>query len=80
MKEASVQDDSFGEGYEIVELPHAPCPTGYFSNFLFSAIMSEGFNRRGDEYDVNFESVTPFFYDINPSPTTLARARLMSVQ
>jgi hypothetical protein len=59
MKEASAQDDSIREGYEIVDLPSTPFPTGYFSHILFTGIMSEGFNRKGDEYDVDFECVIP---------------------
>lgn len=77
MKEASAQDDSIREGYEIVELPSAPFPTGYFSHILFTGIMSVGFgfDRKGDEYDVDFECVIPF----NLAPDLLDNTRLRRV-
>jgi len=73
MKEASPQEDSIGDGYEIVELPSAPFPTGYFSHLLFAGIMSEGFNRKGDEYDVDFECVLPS--DFVPGLLDITRRR-----
>lgn len=80
MKEAIALDDCIGEGYEIVELPFASCPTGYFSHTLFTGVMSEGFNRKADEYDVDFEYAIPVYYDLGPPVGTLVRAELTSKQ
>ena len=62
MLDCSSSEDHSADGFEFVELPYRLRLSEYQPYYLVAGYMDAGFNRKGDEYDVDFESV---YFDLS---------------
>ena len=58
MLDDPLSEDDSAEGFEFVELPCRLRLSEYRPYYLFAGYMDAGWDPKGDEYDVDFESVT----------------------